>query len=177
MIALSPKKNCLFTFIKEYLCSILSSNNDFNFIFCSITVVGILVIYEAFIIQKLSWRNLKWPGWPCFIRLASVISTGFLLLLLRFLVMGHTLPVFTNFDNPASYTNFPTKQLTWAYLLAVNAWLLLAPAQLLCDWTMGTIPLIQTLADPRNLGTLVLFVILAHLVFVALTKTNKGVSF
>ena len=91
--------------------------------------------------------------------------------------MGHTLPVFTNFDNPASYTNFPTKQLTWAYLLAVNAWLLLAPAQLLCDWTMGTIPLIQTLADPRNLGTLVLFVILAHLVFVALTKTNKGVSF
>lgn len=77
--------------------------------------------------------------------------------------MGHTLPVFTNFDNPASYASSPTKQLTFSYLLSVNAWLLLAPAQLLCDWTMGTVPLVINLADPRNLATLVLFVILAHL--------------
>ena len=49
--------------------------------------------------------------------------------------------VFTNFDNPASYADTPAKQLTWAYLVPVNFWLLLAPAQLLCDWTMGTIPL------------------------------------
>ena len=79
--------------------------------------------------------------------------------------MGHTLPVFTNFDNPASYAPTPTKQLTFSYLLSVNAWLLLAPAQLLCDWTMGTVPLVLSLADPRNLATLVLFVILAHLAF------------
>ena len=72
-----------------------------------ITVLGILVVYEIFVIQKLDWKNhhnLKWPGWSCLFRLASVILTGILLLLLRFLVMGHTLPVFTNFDNPASYT-------------------------------------------------------------------------
>ena len=74
-----------------------------------ITVLGILVVYELFVIQKLDWKNynLKWPGrrcWSCLFRLASVILTGTLLLLLRFLVMGHTLPVFTNFDNPASYT-------------------------------------------------------------------------
>lgn len=90
--------------------------------------------------------------------------------------MGHTLPVFTNFDNPASYEDAPVKQLTWAYLLSINAWLLLAPAQLLCDWTMGTIPLVTTLADPRNLATLVLLVILGHLAFVALfsSKTSKA---
>ena len=72
------------------------------------------------------------------------------------------------------FTDPPTKQLTWAYLLAVNAWLLLAPAQLLCDWTMGTVPLVVSLADPRNLATLVFLVILAHLGFVALSKINRA---
>ena len=72
-----------------------------------ITVLGILVVYEIFLIQKLDWKNhnFNWPGvWSCLFRLTTVILTGTLLLLLRFLVMAHNLPVFTNFDNPASYT-------------------------------------------------------------------------
>ena len=80
--------------------------------------------------------------------------------------------VFTNFDNPASYAETPSQQLTWAYLIPVNAWLLLAPAQLLCDWTMGTVPLVTTLADPRNIATIVLFVILAHLAYAALSHNR-----
>jgi len=153
-----------------------------------ITVLGILVCYELFIVQNLDLRNLstwiksgnnneltnlgKQPFWPCFIRLVTVICTGILLLLSRFIIMGHTLPVFTNFDNPASYADTPAKQLTWAYLVPVNFWLLLAPAQLLCDWTMGTIPLVTTLADPRNIATLILFVILAHLAYAALSNNR-----
>ena len=136
-----------------------------------ITVLAILVIYEVFLVQKMMsspsllqfWR--KKISWAFSLRLLTVICTGALLLSLRFLIMGHTLPVFTNFDNPASYAQAPAKQLTYAYLLAVNAWLLLAPAQLLCDWTMGTVPLVLTLADPRNLATLVLIVILGNLAF------------
>ena len=143
--------------------------------FEGITVLGILVIYEIFVIQKLDLNKFRWWfGWPCVMRLMSLICTGILLLILRFLVMGHTLPVFTNFDNPASYSGTPTKQLTYMYLVAINAWLLLAPAELLCDWTMGTVPLIHTLADPRNLATLVFFVSLAHLSYVALSKANRA---
>lgn len=49
----------------------------------------------------------------------------------------------------------------------------MAPAQLLCDWTMGTIPLIHDLADPRNLATLVFLVVFAHLGLVALWNSNN----
>ncbi len=43
-------------------------------------------------------------------RVAALAAAGVALLLLRFYVMGSTLPVFTSFDNPASYEGFPTKQ-------------------------------------------------------------------
>merc|ERR1712051_1131446 len=39
---------------------------------------------------------------------------------------------------------------------------------------MGTVPLVVSLADPRNLATLVLLVILAHLAYVALSKINRA---
>ena len=67
--------------------------------------------------------------------------------------MGSNLPVFTNFDNPASYEEAPIKQLTWSYLIAVNLWLLLAPSELCCDWTMKTIPLVNNIYDVRNIAT------------------------
>ena len=42
-----------------------------------------------------------------------------------------------------------------SYLIAKNFWLLLSPSDLCCDWTMGSIPLITSLADPRNLSTII----------------------
>ena len=90
-----------------------------------ITVLGILAIYDLVMVQRLQLQ-LKMPSfnWPLAFRLVIVIVTGILLLLLRFIVMGHTLPVFTNFDNPASYADPPVKQLTWAYLLSGKATIL-----------------------------------------------------
>lgn len=63
-----------------------------------------------------SMQNLS----PFFSRSLVMFITGVSLLLVRFYVMGSTLPVFTNFDNPASYESSPVKQLTFAYLIAVN---------------------------------------------------------
>ena len=37
---------------------------------------------------------------------------------------------------------------------------------------MGTVPLVTTLADPRNIATIVLFVILAHLAYAALSHNR-----
>ena len=101
-------------------------------------------------------------------RTTLLALTGGLLLYLRFKIMGSTLPVFTNFDNPASYQTFPVKQFTWFYLIALNALLLISPSDLCCDWTMKTVPLVETLADPRNLATISTFVILLHLGIVGL---------
>ncbi len=78
-------------------------------------------------------------------------------------VMGATLPVFTSFDNPAAHRDFPARHLTWSYLCAVNAWLLLSPADLCCDWTMGTVPVVDSAADPRNAATAAVFASVAVL--------------
>lgn len=67
------------------------------------------------------------------------------------------------FDNPAAVSPTPTRQLTFNYLLPVNAWLLLNPSELCCDWTMGTIPLIESFLDIRNLATFAFFSFLGAL--------------
>uniref|UniRef100_A0AAR2JB54 dolichyl-phosphate-mannose--protein mannosyltransferase n=1 Tax=Pygocentrus nattereri TaxID=42514 RepID=A0AAR2JB54_PYGNA len=46
--------------------------------------------------------------------------------------------------------------LTYCYLLAFNAWLLLAPIVLCYDWQVGSIPLVESLWDARNIAALVL---------------------
>ena len=67
------------------------------------------------------------------------------------------------FDNPAAVSPTPTRQLTFNYLLPVNAWLLLNPSELCRDWTMGTIPLIESFLDVRNLATFIFFCFLGAL--------------
>ncbi|XP_069085717.1 protein O-mannosyl-transferase TMTC3 isoform X3 [Pleurodeles waltl] len=68
------------------------------------------------------------------------------------------------FDNPAAVSPSPARQLTFNYLLPVNAWLLLNPSALCCDWTMGTIPLVESFLDVRNLATLAFICLLGSLV-------------
>ncbi|KAG1659423.1 Transmembrane and TPR repeat-containing protein [Nymphon striatum] len=68
------------------------------------------------------------------------------------------------FDNPASAEETPYRQLTYNYLLTVNSWLLLFPSNLCCDWTMGTIPIISSILDLRNISTIVFYIILAKLI-------------
>ncbi|XP_025926176.1 transmembrane and TPR repeat-containing protein 1 [Apteryx rowi] len=50
--------------------------------------------------------------------------------------------------------------LTYSYLLAFNAWLLLAPITLCYDWQVGSIPLIESVWDARNLATVFLVLVL-----------------
>lgn len=80
---------------------------------------------------------------------------------------------FVRFDNPASVSEWPARQLTYNYLVSVNAWLLMFPCDLCCDWTMGTIPLIQSTSDPRNLATLATYAVVAALVYTAFTTSNR----
>ncbi|XP_054298862.1 protein O-mannosyl-transferase TMTC1 isoform X3 [Pongo pygmaeus] len=53
--------------------------------------------------------------------------------------------------------------LTYSYLLAFNVWLLLAPVTLCYDWQVGSIPLVETIWDMRNLATILLAVVMALL--------------
>uniref|UniRef100_A0A7N5JHN8 Protein O-mannosyl-transferase TMTC1 n=1 Tax=Ailuropoda melanoleuca TaxID=9646 RepID=A0A7N5JHN8_AILME len=53
--------------------------------------------------------------------------------------------------------------LTYSYLLAFNVWLLLAPVTLCYDWQVGSIPLVETIWDVRNLATILLAVVMTLL--------------
>ncbi|XP_077528766.1 protein O-mannosyl-transferase Tmtc3-like isoform X2 [Haemaphysalis longicornis] len=108
----------------------------------------------------------------CLQRICVLSLGAFLLLAARLKIMGAQLPVFTKFDNPAAVAPTPVRQLTYQYLLPVNAWLLLCPHALCCDWTMGSVPLVLSVSDPRNAATLALYVTLGALAYVALFSSR-----
>ncbi|GFV62440.1 protein O-mannosyl-transferase TMTC3 [Trichonephila clavipes] len=98
----------------------------------------------------------------------SLLTTAALgALYLRCKIMGPKIvPTFSRFDNPAAASATPVRQLTYNYLLSVNAWLLLFPCNLCCDWTMSSIPLITGFWDARNLATVAFY---AFILFAART--------
>ncbi|KAG9332082.1 hypothetical protein JZ751_016148 [Albula glossodonta] len=57
----------------------------------------------------------------------------------------------------------PCRFLTYCYLLAFNAGLLLAPVVLCYDWQVGSIPLVESVWDVRNIAALLLGVVMVCL--------------
>ncbi|XP_063909956.1 protein O-mannosyl-transferase Tmtc3-like [Zophobas morio] len=153
-----------------------------------ITVAGVCAAYEIFVTQKVrlpeikhvvkaaitakSSYHLPWSS-EATKRLLVLSATTLCLLLARLQIMGSQLPVFTRFDNPASVAPTPARQLTYHYLISVNLWLLLFPCNLCCDWTMGTIPLVESFVDPRNLSTIAAYTFFMALFITAYTTENR----
>ncbi|NXN13313.1 TMTC3 protein, partial [Indicator maculatus] len=147
-----------------------------------ITVVGICCVYEVFIAQGYTLpvlldtavQILRGKGSIPFsmlqtlLKLIVLMFSTLLLVVVRVQVIQSQLPVFTRFDNPAAVSPSPARQLTFNYLLPVNAWLLLNPSELCCDWTMGTIPLVESLLDVRNVATFTFFCFLGSLIVFSL---------
>lgn len=157
-----------------------------------ITVTGVCLIYEIFVAQKRRNGQLPRWCWPWDLwskgsgwwyatgegvrRFSTVFCASLALLIARVQVMGAQLPVFTRFDNPAGASPPPAKYLTFAYLPALNAWLLALPEALCCDWTMGTVALLKSWRDPRNLATLALIICLLVSTIHALRKRSTALS-
>lgn len=81
--------------------------------------------------------------------------------MVRFLI-GQSPPAFVSSDNPASFSDsILTRTLTYLYLVSLNIWLLLTPSTLCFDWSMGSVPLVESFSDWRNLGTMSLFIFIA----------------
>lgn len=147
-----------------------------------ITVIGVCATYELLILRQLRPQTLVTtlvsttcsissgvPSWlkTSLSRCGCLAVAGVVFMYLRIKVMGAQLPVFTKFDNPAAAAEFPARQLTYNYLVPVNFWLLMNPYHLCCDWTMGSIPLVDNLLDYRNLFTLIVYVILIAVAYTA----------
>lgn len=86
-----------------------------------------------------------------------MILNSVLIIAIRVGIMGST-PVFAPSDNPASDNpSVIIRFLTFLYLPVFNFWLLLYPRYLSFDWSMDSIPLIQSISDSRNLLSLVFY--------------------
>nr|XP_035111824.2 protein O-mannosyl-transferase TMTC1 isoform X3 [Callithrix jacchus] len=109
-------------------------------------------------------RNFLLTMRPFFKRAILVLSYVLVILYFRLWIMGGSMPLFSEQDNPASFSPYIlTRFLTYSYLLAFNVWLLLAPVTLCYDWQVGSIPLVETIWDMRNLATILLAVVMALL--------------
>ncbi|XP_032972564.1 protein O-mannosyl-transferase TMTC1 isoform X2 [Rhinolophus ferrumequinum] len=109
-------------------------------------------------------RNFLLTMRPFFKRAILVISYVIVVLYFRLWIMGGSMPLFSEQDNPASFSPYIlTRFLTYSYLLAFNVWLLLAPVTLCYDWQVGSIPLVETIWDVRNLATILLAVVMTLL--------------
>ncbi|KAJ0179126.1 hypothetical protein K1T71_004838 [Dendrolimus kikuchii] len=92
------------------------------------------------------------------IRTIKVLVSMGLLICLRLALLQGTWPTFSPQDNPAAFhPSFFVRLMTFCYLAAFNWWLLLCPWSLSHDWQMGSVPLITSGWDPRNLLTCAAF--------------------
>ncbi|XP_054166364.1 protein O-mannosyl-transferase Tmtc3-like [Oppia nitens] len=140
-------------FVVSVICAILSKEQG-------LTVLAVCVTYEM---TKCFQRR---PPPNSSIKKSLFITTlltifASILLAFRIYIMGgpNQFPVFTKFDNPASFEPYPTRQLTYNYLLSLNSWLMLYPFRLCCDWTMKSIVLISDIYDQRNIWTLIFYTV------------------
>lgn len=88
-------------------------------------------------------------------------------------MLNGSLPQFIKQDNPASFSeSLTTRIMTYSFLYAFNAWLLISPNKLCYDWQGGSIPLVETIWDPRNLATILFFIALGLLICQCLFYTQ-----
>ncbi|KAK3517804.1 hypothetical protein QTP70_018967 [Hemibagrus guttatus] len=128
-----------------------------------------------------------------FIKRTCVVSVYVLFILCaRLWLMGGSMPLFSEQDNPASFSPLLlTRQarthllkssssvsvfLTYCYLLAFNAWLLLAPIVLCYDWQVGSIPLVESLWDSRNMAAVMLALGMLALCLHCVTSLQNSTS-
>ncbi|KAJ8402447.1 hypothetical protein AAFF_G00369360 [Aldrovandia affinis] len=148
-----------------------------------VTVFGVCVVYDGLVLCHkplfsyltcARMRDLPRVSWP-FVKRTCVVSIYVAIIMsFRLWVMGGSMPLFSEQDNPASFSpHLLTRFFTYCYLLAFNAWLLLAPIVLCYDWQVGSIPLVESLWDVRNIATLLLGVVLVSLCLHCLTSLRR----
>ncbi|XP_061189465.1 protein O-mannosyl-transferase TMTC1-like [Saccostrea echinata] len=127
-----------------------------------IMVLPVCILYDAVVCSRIllnyrSWYKMK----PFLLRFIFVSIVGLTLLSFRFWIMRGQLPKFLPQDNPASFSSsFFIRVFTYGFVWFFNVWLLLFPSQLCYDWQIGSIPLVESLMDARNLATVLLAIVL-----------------
>ncbi|WAR20036.1 TMTC2-like protein [Mya arenaria] len=119
---------------------------------------------------KVEWRRTM----EGVILLVVVLVT---LVAARVYFMGNTPPEFAPSDNPASDADsFTTRTLTYALLPALNMWILLCPNVLSFDWSMSSIPLVESISDFRNTFSFLFYSFLFYFAYLTLSYIHSQVN-
>ena len=95
----------------------------------------------------------------------SILCAGLFLVALKLWLLSGAAPEYGPLQNPASHNpSFLTRALSGNQAVGQHALLLLWPHKLAVDWSYGSVPLITSLADPRNLLPVALYAALALIV-------------
>ncbi|XP_048588556.1 protein O-mannosyl-transferase TMTC4 [Nematostella vectensis] len=138
-----------------------------------VTVLAICVIYDVIYVcnvtmgtvkelmfcterHKSSHTNKRWlPKWFRSLVERVIIISAFCIILLyiRIVIIGGGLPTsFVESDNPTYFhPDKWTRVRTYSFILAKNAWFLMVPSSLCYDWSMDSIPRVESMWDERNL--------------------------
>uniref|UniRef100_A0A1S4GIF0 dolichyl-phosphate-mannose--protein mannosyltransferase n=1 Tax=Anopheles gambiae TaxID=7165 RepID=A0A1S4GIF0_ANOGA len=85
---------------------------------------------------------------------------------LRLWIMDFESPRFHRMDNPIGATNSTiSRLLSQSYLYWLNSWLLICPDWLSFDWALGSVPLLESVADYRMLFVVLFYAAIAVLAF------------
>lgn len=120
-----------------------------------ITVLGVLAVYDVGLVCRVGPLEalsgmLRGEVTGLRARLVAIAATGAGLLAFRVWMMGEGQPIFNEYELPAlSHPDLTTRVLTFSWYAVINAGLLLFPLNQSSDWSYGSIPLVQTVADPR----------------------------
>lgn len=68
------------------------------------------------------------------------------------------------------------RMMSFSNLYCHNAWLMLCPLELCCDWSLGSVPLVASINDHRNLYSLTLYLTLTVLLIHLLHSSRYGSS-
>lgn len=150
-----------------------------------ITVLGIISAYDILMICRIDLlatvgikaclntsdeqeSNKSWK--KCLLyRHVIVLISGLVILITRWRLMGSMTPTFQVFDNPHSFVNGSIfRAINYNYLYCINSWLLIHPWWLCFDWSMGCIPVIESLFDWRILFVIIFWILMAALLFTSM---------
>uniref|UniRef100_A0A2A4K6I1 dolichyl-phosphate-mannose--protein mannosyltransferase n=2 Tax=Heliothis virescens TaxID=7102 RepID=A0A2A4K6I1_HELVI len=165
------------SFFQAFLCyhkSTIDENYKHCYLFTTIVMAGIAMLFKengvtvlgfclAYELTNMLWKKRNENRSTTMLRMDHVhhsiesifrmicITAGIAALLYaRWLVMGGTRPEFKPTDNPAAFANTPfSKVATYNFIYLLNLLLFIWPQWLCYDWSMGCIPLIESVTDSR----------------------------
>ncbi|CAL8104977.1 unnamed protein product [Orchesella dallaii] len=151
-----------------------------------ITILGINLVYDLYThLHLLRLKRVRWQlskvDTQCHSRLRQRVTLLIMLVAIslgfRIAIMNGTFPRFSRQDNPAAYCKSDlTRFLTYAFLPVYNFWLIICPYRLSYDWQMGSIPLIESPWDLRNLATALFYLAFSLLLHRAFILKVRGLS-